>query len=183
MGLTTDALLKLVQEEDQVEDQDLGGRDKESCGHCGGGPSVISIRLTSIEDELVIIHKLPETKSRRRSKCVSSSIRSSRKRLRKALQFSNSKKTKVNAFDGPYNLLLDQVVDASYKTISLTDPTHVHNDDGPSSPLLDQVDDASFKPLHGEVVDSGVDSEDRSPNGRITDVLAHIHGEDDIEKF
>ncbi|KAJ8574031.1 hypothetical protein K7X08_010542 [Anisodus acutangulus] len=50
-------------------------------------------------------------------------------------------------------------------------------------PFPDQVDDASCKTFSGEVVDSAVDSEDRSPDERITDVLSHIHGEDDIEEF
>ncbi|KAJ8532118.1 hypothetical protein K7X08_012041 [Anisodus acutangulus] len=210
---------------DQVKDQDLGGRAKETCGHCGRGPSVIANRLTSIEDELVVICKLLETKPRRRSKCVSSLIRSSVKRIRKTFQFANAKKTKVNvnfcdiqvmnaldgsplshhnhvddAHNGPPSPLLDQVVDASCKILSLTDPTHVHNDDDPSSHLPDQVDDASCKTLPssslpvqvndasckilpGEVVDSAVDSEDRSPDGRITDVLAQIHGEYDIKEF
>ncbi|KAJ8543211.1 hypothetical protein K7X08_005734 [Anisodus acutangulus] len=105
-----------------------------------------------------------------------------------------------DAHDGSSSHLPDQVTDANCKTLLLTDPAHVHNDDSPSSPLLDQVDDASFmtlpsSPLHvqvddascktlpGEVDDSVVDSEDRSPDRRITDVLAHIYGEDDIEEF
>ncbi|KAJ8532940.1 hypothetical protein K7X08_015829 [Anisodus acutangulus] len=105
-----------------------------------------------------------------------------------------------DAHDGPSSSLPNQVADASCKTLPLTDPPHVHNDDGPSSSLPDQVDDVSCKTLPssplpvqvddvscnslpGEVVDSAVDSEDRSPDGRIIDVLAQIHGEDDIEKF
>ncbi|KAJ8559322.1 hypothetical protein K7X08_003380 [Anisodus acutangulus] len=137
---------------------------------------------------------------------------SSRKRIRKALYFVNAKKTKVNALDdsplshpdnaddGPSNPLPDEVVDASCKTLPLIDLAHVHNDDGPSSPLSDQVEDASCKTLpssplpiqvddfscktlRGEVDDSAVDSEDRSPDERITDVLAQIHGKDDIEEF
>ncbi|KAJ8540097.1 hypothetical protein K7X08_026486 [Anisodus acutangulus] len=98
--------------EDQVKDQDLEGRAKETCGHCGCGPSVISNLLTSIKDELVDIRKSLETKPRRRSKCVSSSVRSSRKRIRKALQFVNAMKTKVNAFDGSPLSHLDHVDDA-----------------------------------------------------------------------
>ncbi|KAJ8539208.1 hypothetical protein K7X08_013460 [Anisodus acutangulus] len=102
--------------------------------------------------------------------------------------------------DGPSSALPDQVVDASCKTLSLTDPAHVHNDDGPSNALPDQVndvscktlpsshlhvqvDDASCKTLSGDVVDSVVDSEDRSPDGRISDVLAKIHVDYDIEEF
>ncbi|KAJ8538257.1 hypothetical protein K7X08_014797 [Anisodus acutangulus] len=174
--------------EDQVEYKDLGGRGKEMCDHCGRGSSVIANKLTSIEDQLAAIRKLLETKSRRRSKCVSSSVRSSRKRIRKALQFAHATKTKLLC------------ADASCKTLSLTDLVHVHNDDNPSSPLPDQVEDASFKTLPSspfpvqvdyasfktlpsEVVDSTVDSEDRSPDGRIIDVLAQIHSEDDIEEF
>ncbi|KAJ8550936.1 hypothetical protein K7X08_000306 [Anisodus acutangulus] len=64
---------------------------------------------------------------------------SSRKRIRKALQFVIAKKTKV--------------------------------------------DDASCKTLSGEVADSTVDSEDRSPDGRIIDVLAQQHDEDAIKEF
>ncbi|KAJ8528553.1 hypothetical protein K7X08_022245 [Anisodus acutangulus] len=89
--------------------------------------------------------------------------------------------------------LPDQVDDASCKAFPLPDPTHdgpsspltdhVHSDDGPSSPLPDQVDDASCKTFLGEVTDSTVASEDRSPNGGITNVLAQIRGEDDIEEF
>ncbi|KAJ8562418.1 hypothetical protein K7X08_011709 [Anisodus acutangulus] len=67
--------------EDQVEDQDLGGRDKETCGHCGRWPSEIANRLTSIEDELDAIHKFLETKPRRHSKCVSFSVKSNTKRI------------------------------------------------------------------------------------------------------
>ncbi|KAJ8531291.1 hypothetical protein K7X08_026725 [Anisodus acutangulus] len=85
--------------------------------------------------------------------------------------------------DGPSSLLPDQVDDASCKTLHLIDPTHVYNDDGSSNPLPDQVDDASCKTLPGEVADSVIDSEDRSPDERITDVLAKIHDEDDIEEF
>ncbi|KAJ8532922.1 hypothetical protein K7X08_015811 [Anisodus acutangulus] len=137
--------MKLVsgsRNEDQVEDQDLGGRDKEKCGHCGRGPSIIANRLTSIEDELVAIRKLLETKPRRRSKFL----------LRL-----------VNALDGS----------------PLSHPDHVDDaHDVPSSPLSDQLQD-----LLGEVDDSAIDSEDRSPNGRITDVLAQIHGEDGIGEF
>ncbi|KAJ8568099.1 hypothetical protein K7X08_020821 [Anisodus acutangulus] len=172
-------------------------------------------KLTSIEDELVSIRKLLEKKSRRRSKCVSSSIESSTKRIRKALQFANAKKTKLNALDvsslshsdhiddahdGPSSPLHDQLADASCKTLSFNDHAHVHNDDDPfshlpnqvddascktlsSSPLLVQVDDASYKTLPGDVVDSTVDSENRSLDERIADVLAQIHGEDDIEEF
>ncbi|KAJ8570968.1 hypothetical protein K7X08_037940 [Anisodus acutangulus] len=202
-------------DEDQIQDQDLGGMAKETCGHCDRGPSVIANRLTSIEDELVVITKLLEKKSRRRSKFISSSIRSSRKSIRKALKFVNSKKTKGNvnfydiqshpdhvddAHDGPSTRLPDQIADASCKTLPLTDPAHVYNYDGPSSHLLDQVDDTSFKTLSSshlpiqvdvascktlpdEVVDSDVNSEDKSPDGRITDVLAQTHGENDIEEF
>ncbi|KAJ8570719.1 hypothetical protein K7X08_037691 [Anisodus acutangulus] len=148
--------------EDQVEDQDLVGRAKDMCGHCGHGPSVIENRLTSIEDELAVIRKLLETKSRRHSKCVSSSVRSSRKRILKALQFAIAKKTKVNtldgshlshldhfdyAHDGPSSPLPDEVVDASFKTLPLTDLVYVHNDDGLSSHLPDQVDVTSCKTL------------------------------------
>ncbi|KAJ8570903.1 hypothetical protein K7X08_037875 [Anisodus acutangulus] len=50
------------------------------------------------------------------------------------------------------------------KTLPLIDPTP--NDD-----------------VADEVVDYAVASEDRSPNGKITDVLAQIIGEDDIEEF
>ncbi|KAJ8562419.1 hypothetical protein K7X08_011710 [Anisodus acutangulus] len=83
--------------EDQVEDQDLGGRAKETYGHCGRRPSVIANRLTSIENELDAIRKFLETKPRRRSKCVSFLVRSSTKRIQKALQFPNAKnKTKGN---------------------------------------------------------------------------------------
>ncbi|KAJ8532917.1 hypothetical protein K7X08_015806 [Anisodus acutangulus] len=51
----------------------------------------------------------------------------------------------LNALDG--SPLLDQVVDASCKTLPLTDPTYGHNDDGPISPLPNQVDDVSCKTL------------------------------------
>ncbi|KAJ8539620.1 hypothetical protein K7X08_013872 [Anisodus acutangulus] len=212
------------------EDQDFGGMAKENCNHCDRGPSVIANRLTSIKDTLVFIRKLMEKKSRRSSKCVSSSVRSNRKRIRKVLQFVNAKKIKgklvsrklydilsiyvlftsvnfdpMNALDGsplshPDHVddvhdgpSHDQVDDASCKTLPLPDPAHdgpsnpltdhVHNDDGPSSPLPDQVDDVSCKTLPGEVVDSAVDSEDRSPDEIINDVLAQIHGKDDIEEF
>ncbi|KAJ8542763.1 hypothetical protein K7X08_005286 [Anisodus acutangulus] len=67
-----------------------------------------------------------------------------------------------DAHDGPSSHLSDQVANSSCKTLSLTDHTHT---------------------LPGEVVDSVVDSEDRSPDERITDVLPQIHGEDDIEEF
>ncbi|KAJ8558194.1 hypothetical protein K7X08_004960 [Anisodus acutangulus] len=131
-------------------------------------------------------------------------VRSSRKRIRKALKFANAKKIKVNAFDGsplshpdhvddahdgPSSPLPNQIVNGSCKTLPLIDLAHVHNDDGSSSPLPDQIKDASCKtlpsnPLHVqvddascntlpvEVVDWVVDSEDQSPNERITDVLA-----------
>ncbi|KAJ8547736.1 hypothetical protein K7X08_011322 [Anisodus acutangulus] len=123
---------------------------------------------------------------------------SSRKRIRKALQFANAKKTKVNALNGsllshpdhvddahdaPSSPLPYQFVDTSCKTLHLTDLAHVHNDDDPSSSLHVQADDASCKTLLGEVVDSVVDCDDRSPDGRITDVLAQIHSEDDIKEF
>ncbi|KAJ8555558.1 hypothetical protein K7X08_013054 [Anisodus acutangulus] len=105
-----------------------------------------------------------------------------------------------DAHDGPSSPLPDEVADASCKTLSLTDDSHVHNDDDPSSPLPNQVEDAScktlsssllsvqvddarFKTLFGEVVDSAVDSEDRSHDERITDVLVQIHDEDEIEEF
>ncbi|KAJ8529256.1 hypothetical protein K7X08_036091 [Anisodus acutangulus] len=188
--------------EDQVEDQNFRGRTKETCDHCGRGPSVIANRLTSTEDELAAFRKLLKTKPRRRSKCVSFSVRSSKKRIQKAFDvFPLSHSVHVDdVHDGSSSPLPDQVADASYKTISLTDHAHVHNDDGPSSHLPDQVEDASYKtlpssPLHvqvnnascktlpDEVTDSAVDNEDRSPDGRIIDVLAHIHGEYDIEVF
>ncbi|KAJ8551058.1 hypothetical protein K7X08_000428 [Anisodus acutangulus] len=195
---------------------------KETCIHCGRRSSVIANRLISIEDELVFIHKLLEKKPIRHSKCVCSLGRSNRKRIRKALQFTDAKRTKVNALDGsPLNhpdyvddaydssssILPDQVDDASCKTFPLTDHVHVHNDDGPFSLLSDQCDDgpssllsdqyddgpysllsdqcddASCKTLPGEVADFVVDSEDRSLDERITDVLAQIHGEDDIKEF
>ncbi|KAJ8536770.1 hypothetical protein K7X08_035171 [Anisodus acutangulus] len=148
--------------EDQVEDQDLGGRAKETCIHCDLGTSVIANRLTSIEDELVVIHKLLETKSRRRSKCVSSSV--SECLDGSHLSYPNHVD---DSHDGTSSSLPDQVIDASYKTILLTDCVHVQNDNGFSSHFPDQVDDARYQP----------------PYERITDVLAHIHGEDDIEEF
>ncbi|KAJ8552758.1 hypothetical protein K7X08_020151 [Anisodus acutangulus] len=98
-----------------------------------------------------------------------------------------------DARDGLSSHLPDPVDDASCKTLSLPDHAyddpsspltdHVHNDNSPSSHLPDQVDDASCNTHSGEVGDSAVDSEDRSPDRRITDVLAQIHGEDDIEEF
>ncbi|KAJ8537255.1 hypothetical protein K7X08_035656 [Anisodus acutangulus] len=171
-------------DEDQVQEY-LGGRAKETYDYYGRGPSVIADRLTSIEDELVSIRKLLEKKPRRHSKCISFSVRSSRKRIRKTLKFANGKKTKVNALDGSllshpdhvddahnvsFSPFTDQVDDGSCKTLPLTDPAHAHNDDDPSSPLPDKVDDASCKTLPGEVVNSAVYSEHRSPDGRITDV-------------
>ncbi|KAJ8562971.1 hypothetical protein K7X08_031423 [Anisodus acutangulus] len=195
MKLASDSGYERDHDEDQVQDQDLGGMNKETCNHYGRRPRVIANRLTSIEDELVFLRKLLEKKPRRRSKCVSSLVRSSRKRIQKALQFVNTKKTKVNALDGsplshpayvhnddgPSSPLVD---DSSCKTLPLIDLVHVHDDDDDySSPLPDQVDNASCKTLPGEVADSTIDSDDRSPDERITDVLAQIHGNDDIEKF
>ncbi|KAJ8532091.1 hypothetical protein K7X08_012014 [Anisodus acutangulus] len=58
------------------------------------------------------------------------------------------------------------VDDASCKTLPWTDHVHVPNSD-----------------FAGEVIDSAIGSEDRSPNGKIIDVLAQINGEDDIEEF
>ncbi|KAJ8541802.1 hypothetical protein K7X08_002618 [Anisodus acutangulus] len=79
-----------------------------------------------------------------------------------------------DAHDGLSSPFPDQVDDAKCKILPLTDLVHVHNDDGPSIHLPDPVDNASCKTLPSEVVDSAVDSGDRSPDGRITDVLAQI---------
>ncbi|KAJ8570753.1 hypothetical protein K7X08_037725 [Anisodus acutangulus] len=59
----------------------------------------------------------------------------------------------------------------------------IEKDKSKSKKFVRKVDDASCNSLPGEVDDSTIDSEDRSLNGRITDVLASIHGEDDIEEF
>ncbi|KAJ8547611.1 hypothetical protein K7X08_011197 [Anisodus acutangulus] len=105
-----------------------------------------------------------------------------------------------DAHCGPSSPLPDEVVDVSCNTLPFIDYVHVHNDDDPSSPLPDQVEDASCntlpssplpvqvddarcKILSGKVADSVVDSKDRSPDERIIDVLAQIHGEDAIEEF
>ncbi|KAJ8547496.1 hypothetical protein K7X08_011082 [Anisodus acutangulus] len=205
MKLTSETGHERDHDEDQVQVQcqDLGGIAKETCSHCGRDTIIITNRLTLIEDEFVSFSKLLEKKSRRRSKYIFSSVRSSRKMIRKALQFPNAKKTKVNtldgyplshpdhiddAHDGPSSPLPNQVDDESCKTLLLPDPAHdvpsspltghVHNNDGHSSPLPDQVDDASCKTLSGDVADSVVDNDDR-----ITDVLAHIHDKYDIEEF
>ncbi|KAJ8531036.1 hypothetical protein K7X08_025767 [Anisodus acutangulus] len=165
------------------------------CGHCGRGPSVIVNRLTSIKDELAAINKLLETKPRRHSKCVSSLVSDF---------FYGSHLSHPDyvddVHDGPSISFPDEVVDAVCKTLPLTKSARVHNDDDPSSHFPDQVedvscktlpsshlhvqvDDASCKTLPGEVADSAVDSEDRSSDERITDVLAQIHDGDDIEEF
>ncbi|KAJ8567914.1 hypothetical protein K7X08_020636 [Anisodus acutangulus] len=114
--------------EDQVEDQDLGGRAKETCNHCGHGPNVIANRVTSIEDELVAIHKLLETKSRRHSKCVSSSLM--------VLVDDASCKTlplidpaRVHNDDGPSSPLHVQVDDASCKILPTDVLAQIHDED------------------------------------------------------
>ncbi|KAJ8538314.1 hypothetical protein K7X08_014854 [Anisodus acutangulus] len=124
--------------EDQVEDQNLGRRAKETYGHCGHGPSVIANRLTSIDDELVVIRKLQETKLRMGSNNVSSSVRSSRKRILKALRFAKAKKIKDNV----------NFCDIQVRLLILL--------------LIVKIDHLMKK---------------------ITDVLAQIYGEDDIEEF
>ncbi|KAJ8532072.1 hypothetical protein K7X08_011995 [Anisodus acutangulus] len=97
--------------------------------------------------------------------------------------------THVTNVDGSSSYFPDQVDDP------LTDLAYVHNNDGPSCMLPDQVDHPSCKTLPlidpdhvpngdvaGEVTDSVVASEYRSPDERITDVLAQLNSEDDIEE-
>ncbi|KAJ8567370.1 hypothetical protein K7X08_019578 [Anisodus acutangulus] len=160
-------------DEDQVEDQDLGGRTKETCDHCDRGLSVIANRLTSIENELVVIRKLLETNREgvlnvfllqlgpvgRGSRRHYNSPMLRRPKVVSTFVTFNHLDHVDDAHDGLFSPLHDEVADVNCKTLSLTDPAHVHNDDGPSSPLPEQVEDASFNtlpssPLHVQVDDA-----------------------------
>ncbi|KAJ8569797.1 hypothetical protein K7X08_006374 [Anisodus acutangulus] len=144
--------------------------DKETCNHCGRGSSVIVNKLTSIKDELVFIRKLLEKKPRKRSNVFILQLG--------PVGIGSGRHCNLSMLRRPKVMLIF----VTFK-LFLANSSHVYNDDGPSSILPDQVDDVSCKTLPSEVVDSTVDSEDRAPDGRIIDVLAQIHGEDDVEEF
>ncbi|KAJ8533850.1 hypothetical protein K7X08_007174 [Anisodus acutangulus] len=186
---SSDYIKNLVDCDDEVSDPNIDALKREIGDAC---QFRVKMELASGSG-----HDEDQKKQRRHSRCVSSSVRSSRKMIWKALQFANAR-SKVMSTSVTFKLVSRNVygllsISVLFTSVNfdpvntlddspLSDPDLVTNGDGSSSRFYDQVDDPAHvhndngpsSPLPDQVDNASCKTlslTDPAPNGDVVGVV------------